>query len=198
MANTNFSLSSIDPDTLKQSFITFLQGQNQFKDYNYSGPNITQLLELMSRNSYLNSFYINMGFAESQLDSAQLRDSVVSKAKNFNYIPSSVTSSFGIIDMSITTTSGNTFELPLGASFKGTNANGTYQFITDQSYVAYSTNGTFNFSNVYIYDGSYTNEVFVVNRSQNNQIFTLSNPSIDTSSLTILVSEEQGSQNNYF
>jgi len=197
-SNTNFSLSSIDPDSLKQSFITFLQSQNTFKDYNYSGPNINVLLDVLSRNSYLNSFYTNMAFAESQLDSAQLRDSVVSKAKELNYIPSSVTSSLGIINVSIVTTSGNSFELPLGTSFKGTNANGTYQFVTDKSYLSFSSNGTFNFSNVYIYDGSYINEAFVVDNSVNNQIFTLSNPSIDTSSLTILVSENQGSTNNYF
>lgn len=198
MANTNIALSSLDPDTLKQSFITFLESQNQFKDYNYSGPNISVLMDLLARNTYLNSFYINMGYAESQLDSAQLRDSVVSKAKELNYVPSSVTSSFAVVNVSISTTSGNTFELPLGTSFKGTNANSTYQFVTDQSYVSFSSNGTFNFPNVYIYDGAYTNEVFIVDNSLQNQIFTLSNPAIDTSSLTILVSENKGSQNNYF
>ena len=198
MANTNIALSSLDPDTLKQSFITFLMSQNQFKDYNYSGPNISVLMDLLARNTYLNSFYINMGYAESQLDSAQLRDSVVSKAKELNYVPSSVTSSFAVVNVSISTTSGNTFELPLGTSFKGTNANSTYQFVTDQSYVSFSSNGTFNFPNVYIYDGAYTNEVFIVDNSLQNQIFTLSNPAIDTSSLTILVSENKGSQNNYF
>ena len=198
MANTNIALSSLDPDTLKQSFITFLESQNQFKDYNYSGPNISVLMDLLARNTYLNSFYINMGYAESQLDSAQLRDSVVSKAKELNYVPSSVTSSFAVVNVSISTTSGNTFELPLGTSFKGTNANSTYQFVTDQSYVSFSSNGTFNFPNVYIYDGAYTNDVFIVDNSLQNQIFTLSNPAIDTSSLTILVSENKGSQNNYF
>ena len=197
-ANTNFSLSSIDPDTLKQSFITFLQTQSQFLDYNYNGPNITVLNELLSRNSFLNSFYINMLYAESQLDSAQLRDSIVSNVKPLNYLPSSMTSSMATVNVQIQTSSGNLFVIPVGATFQGVNANGTYTFTTDNEYIQTSSNNTFNFSNVSIYEGTYSNNVFVVDNTQPNQRFLLSDNTIDISSLSIIVSENQGSTNNYF
>lgn len=198
VSNANFSLSSIDPDTLKQSLIEFLQSQPQYKDYNYGGSNMNALLDLLSRNSFLNSFLVNMGFAEAHLDSAQLRDSVVSRAKELSYIPSSITSSSATINLQVTTSSGNTLELPLGTQFSSLNSNGSYQFTTNQNYLQASSNGTFQFSNLNIYEGTYTKDLFTVDNSIENQIFTLSNPSIDISSLSILVSENQGSENNYF
>lgn len=197
-SNTNFSLSSLDPDTLKQSLIEFLQSNPLFKDFNYKGPNISLLLDILSRNSFLNSFLVNMAFAESQLDSAQLRDSVVSHSKPLGYIPSSMTSSVGYVDLTIQTTSGNVFIIPTGTNFSGTNSNNTFNFITDKDYIQISGNGTFNFSNVALYEGKIGSDTFVVDGTVNNQIFTLSNPNIDISSLSILVSENKGSTNNYF
>jgi hypothetical protein len=197
-SNQNFQLTSLDPNTMKASLIAFLQGQAQFQDYNYSGPNINVLLDILSRNTYLNAFYNNMAFSEMFLDSAQLRDSVVSKAKELNYLPSSVTSSSTSINLTIQTNGITTFEIPFPTAFNGLNSNGSFTFTTDQNYFQTSSNGTYTFSNVNIYEGTYINEVFVVDYSVNNQIFTLSNPTIDITSLSILVSEDAGSVNNYF
>jgi hypothetical protein len=196
-SNQNFQLTSLDPNTMKASLIAFLQGQAQFQDYNYSGPNINVLLDILSRNTYLNAFYNNMAFSEMFLDSAQLRDSVVSKAKELNYLPSSVTSSSTSINLTIQTNGITTFEIPFPTAFNGLNSNGSFTFTTDQNYFQTSSNGTYTFSNVNIYEGTYINEVFVVDYSVNNQIFTLSNPTIDITSLSILVSEDAGSVNNY-
>ena len=199
MANTQISLSSLDPDSLKQSFITYLQNsQTIFKDYNYKGPNISVLMDLMSRNTFLNSFLVNMGFNESMLDSAQLRNSIVSRVKNLNYIPGSVTSSLALVNVAITSTSGNSFVIPKGTSFNGINANGVYQFVTDKEYFQSSANGYFLFPNVAIYDGSYTNDIFTTDYSVNNQIFTISNPTVDITSLTVQTIENAGATNTTY
>ena len=59
-ANSSLNLTSLDFDTLKSNFVTFLQSQNTFKDYDFSGSNMNVLLDVMSYNSFLNSFYLNM------------------------------------------------------------------------------------------------------------------------------------------
>ena len=71
MANSSINLSSLDFDTLKANFKEYLKTQSVFKDYNFDGSNINVLLDVMSYNSYLNSFYLNMIASEMFLDSAQ-------------------------------------------------------------------------------------------------------------------------------
>ena len=88
-ANTSISLASLDFDTLKSELKTFLSSQSAFKDYDYEGSNMNVLLDVLSYNTFMNAFYLNMTTAEMFLDSAQLRSSVVSHAKELNYTPRS-------------------------------------------------------------------------------------------------------------
>ena len=104
MANSSLTLSSIDFDTLKANFKEFLKTQSVFKDYDFDGSNINVLLDVMSYNSYLNAFYLNMVASEMFLDSAQKYDSIVSHAKELNYVPRSTHSSAAEIEMVISTT----------------------------------------------------------------------------------------------
>ena len=71
MANSSLNISSLDFDTLKQNFKTYLQNQSVLKDYDFEGSNINVLLDVMTYNSYLNSFYLNMVASEMFLDSSQ-------------------------------------------------------------------------------------------------------------------------------
>jgi hypothetical protein len=129
-----------------------------------------------------------MAISESFLDTAQLRDSVISHAKELNYLPSSYKSSEALVDISIAYTgTSNIFEIPKGTQFSGLNSNGSFIFTTDRNYTAVSSNGTFKFSNIAIYEGTYISESFYVNYAIETQKFILSNPQIDTSSLTITV-----------
>ena len=88
-ANSTLTVSSLDFDTLKNNFKTFLKSQSQFKDYNFEGSNLNVLLDVLSYNSYLTSFYNNMIASEMFLDSAQLKNSMASHAKALNYVPKS-------------------------------------------------------------------------------------------------------------
>lgn len=194
----NLNLTSLDFDSLQNTLRTWFTTQSVFKDYPYVDSNMSVLIDVLARNTYLNAFYLNQVYSEAFVDSAQLRDSMVSKAKEFNYLPQSTVSSTTSLNVTFQTANIQTFEIPKGAQFSGLNGNGTYQFVTDQNYVLSSSNGYYQFSNVNIYEGFYTTDIFSVDISQNNQIFTLTNQGIDISSLTIIVSEDSGSTNNYF
>lgn len=194
MANSSLVVSSLDFDTLKTNLKNYLKSQSVFKDYDFEGSNMNVLLSLLSYNSYLNSFYLNMVAAESFLDSAQLRDSVVSHAKTLNYLPSSYNSPEAVVDITFETTGiGSIFTIPKGTQFSGVNANGSFSYVTDRVYTVNSGNGTFIAQDLKLYEGSYISETFVKNDSIENQRFILSNENIDTNSIEVQVFENGSS-----
>lgn len=87
MAKLN--ISELDFDAVKTQFKQYLQSQTQFKDYNFEGSNMSVLLDVLAYNTYQNNFYTNMAVNEMFLDSAVLRNSIVSHAKELNYLPRS-------------------------------------------------------------------------------------------------------------
>ena len=106
MANTNFELVGLDFASIKSNLKSYLKNNTQFKDLDYEGSNINVLLDVMAYNTYLNAFYTNMVASEMFLDSAQLRDSIVSHAKELNYVPRSFTSAQAQISFNITPSTG--------------------------------------------------------------------------------------------
>jgi hypothetical protein len=190
MANSAVSLTSLDFDTLKSNFVKYLTSQSVLKDYDYTGSNINVLLDLLSYNTYLNSFYLNMVASEMFLDSAQKLDSVVSHAKELNYTPKSAKSAAANISFTVTTTGINSpLSIPKGTIFSGQNSNGQFQFVTALNQNFTSSNNVFAINNLQIYEGSYLTDVFTVDYTQSNQRFILSNPGIDTDSLIITAIE---------
>ena len=169
-SNSSLALTSLDFDTLKSNFITFLESQSTFKDYNFSGSNMNVLLDVLSYNSFLNSFYLNMVASEMFLDSAQKLDSVISHAKELNYIPESSKSSTANISFTATVT-GITppFTIPKGTPFYGVNSNGTYNFVTNQTFNYSSSNSTYIIPNLQIFEGSYLNDTFIMDYTQESQ-----------------------------
>ena len=197
MANTSVSLTSLDFDTLKTQFQQYLTSQSAFKDYNFTGSNMNVLLDVMSYNTYLNAFYLNMVSSEMFLDSAQKLDSVVSHAKELNYVPKSYKSAAANISFTVTTTGiPSPLSIPKGTTFSGQNSNGLFQFTTalNQNYT--SSNNIYSVNNLQIYEGSYLTDAYVVDYTQETQRFILSNPNIDTDSLIITVIES--GVNTYF
>lgn len=197
--NSPLTLSSIDFDTLKENFKEFLKTQSVFKDYDFDGSNINVLLDVMSYNSFLNAFYLNMVASEMFLDTAQKYDSVISHAKELNYLPRSAKSSIAEINLSLQTTiNSGKLNIPKGTRFAGFNANGSFTFTTDQAKVLSSGSNTFITANLLIYEGDYYKDSFVVDYSIENQQFILTNKNIDVNSLTLNVVENNGSSNTEF
>jgi hypothetical protein len=197
MANNSISLVNLDFDILKSNLKTYLKDQSQFADYDFDGSNMSVLLDILTYNTHLNAFYMNMAISESFLDSAQLRNSVISKSKELNYVPRSAKSSKASVNISFPQSNLSIFQIPFGTRFTGKSGNGTFTFTTDQSYIVYPSGGRFT-SNIDIYDGTYTTDVFVVDTSVEAQRFIMSNDNIDTDSLTVIVSLDSGQTNTLY
>lgn len=190
--NSSISLASLDFDTLKANLKNFLRTQSSFKDYDYEGSNMNVLLDVLSYNTFMNAFYLNMTASEMFLDSAQLRSSVISHAKMLNYTARSSRSSKAVINLTIPTSDAVTFTIPKGTSFTGKNSSGNYTFTTDKTLTLQSGNKTFVTNNIDIYEGSYSQDTFIVNYNDEGQKFTLLDSTIDTNSLVVVVSENDG------
>lgn len=193
MANTNIDLVGLDFNSLKNNLKTFLKNNTQFKDLDYEGSNINVLLDLLSYNTYLNNFYTNMVASEMFLDTAQLRDSIVSHAKELNYVPRSFNSSKATITVDLVPlTTVSSIVVPAYTSFTSRVGSNTYTFSTQEATVITSSNnGVFSLSTD-VYEGIITTESFVINQANAQSRNVLSNPTIDTSSLSVTVYEDGG------
>jgi len=197
MANNSISLVNLDFDSLKANLKTYLKSQAQFADYDFDGSNMSVLLDILTYNTHLNAFYMNMAVSEMFLDSAQLRNSIISRAKELNYIPRSAKSSEAKINVKFPQSGLATLTIPSATKFTGKSGNGTFTYTTDQSYVIYPTGGYFT-ANLNIYEGVYISDAFVVDNSTEAQRFVMTNDNIDTDSMIVLVSENDGQTNTYF
>jgi hypothetical protein len=197
MANSSLNISSLDFDTLKENFKTYLQNQSVLKDYDFDGSNINVLLDVMSYNSYLNSFYMNMVASEMFLDSSQKYDSVASHSKELNYLPISNKSSTAFLDLTFETTGINgPLTIPKGTRFSGSNSNDSFEFVTNDVNIITSANDTYSISNVEILEGSFFQDSFIYDSTDETQVLRLSNQNIDVNTLTVTVIENNGA-NSY-
>lgn len=194
MANTVVNLVDLDFNTFKNSLRTYAKEQPLFKDYDFDGSNFNVLMDILSYNTYHNAYYLNMLFSEMFLDSAQLRNSIASHAKDLNYLPRSFRSSKAIVNIEIQTDdSVATVTIPKNQPFSTRVDSKTYQFVTAETLVlTEKVAGKFTASNVEIYEGVYMLDTFYSNYALDRQRFVLSDPTIDTSSLTVVVSDDEG------
>jgi hypothetical protein len=191
-ANSSINLVNLDFDTLKNSLKSYLKTQSQFTDYDFDGSNMSVLLDILTYNTHLNAFYLNMVASEMFLDSAQLRNSVISTAKSLNYTPRSTKSSKALIDVVFPQSGLSEFTVPKYTSFTGRNSRGSYTFTTNEALVLYPANGAFSTSNLAIYEGLLTNDSYVMDYTTENQRFILSNDGVDTDSIEVSVFENVG------
>lgn len=192
MANTALNLVTLDFDTVKNNLKNFLKSQDVFKDYDFEGSNINVLLDLLAYNTNLNAFYLNMMASEMFLDSAQLRASVVSRAKELNYTPRSYKSSKALVNMQFAQSGLSVLEIPAGTTFTGKNANGSYTFVSNTSVFSYPSSGYFTVNNYPIYEGTSVVDSFTMNYGIEGQQFVLTNINVDTDTIIVTVLENNG------
>lgn len=190
MAGENLSVANIDFSSIKTNLRKYMQQQSIFKDFDFEGSNLSALLDVLSYNTYMQNFYLNMAASESFLDSAQLRDSVVSHAKQLNYLPRSRRASKAVIQLNINPDDvPATITIPKYTEFTTVVDSNTYTFTTnDITIVSQNANGNYLTANVEIYEGTIVTELFQVDTSNTTQRFVLSNKHIDTDSLAVKVS----------
>ena len=189
-------VTELDFDTIKTNLRTFLNQQTEFTDYDFEGSGLSVLLDVLAYNTHYNAYYLNMVANESFLDTAILRDSVVSHAKTLGYVPHSTTASIATINFtanSLTSTSG-TLTLPAGFGFLSNQIDSKpYNFIVLNDITVSKANNSYLFENLEIYEGQLVTYRFVHNSASNpKQTFTLPEESIDTSTIKIQVSPSSG------
>lgn len=192
-SNSNIELVNLDFASLKNSLKKYLTNQEQFKDYDFEGSNMSVLLDLLSYNTYMNSFYLNMVASEMFLDSAQIRDSIISHAKELNYLPRSFRSAQATVNITITPTIvTDTVTILKGTSFTSRVGSNTFTFVTNDNIVLSSDSGVFVANNVSLYEGELISETFTYDSANTIAQMVLSNPTVDTTSIEVYVYEDNG------
>ena len=189
MANSALSVANIDFTDIKNDLKLYLTSQDRLKDFDFSGSNMNVMLDILSYNTYMQNFYLNMVAAEGFIDSAQLRDSVVSHAKTLNYLPGSYSSSKAQIDFEILpANTPASITVPKYTSFTTQVDSNTYTFNTDQRItIPVDSDGRYIIQNLDLYEGEIVYEYYTINTSNTAQRFVLSNKEVDTSSIDVKV-----------
>jgi len=189
-------VTELDFDTIKENLKTFLNQQNQFTDYDFEGSGLSVLLDILAYNTHYNAYYLNMVANEAFLDTAILRDSVVSHAKKLGYTPYSQRAPVATINFEATSSSGDagTMTIPSGYNFLSNQIdNVSYNFVVLNDTTVTKANSTYLFEDLQIYQGELITYAFTQNDSSNpKQIFTLPDDSIDTTTIKVVVSPAAG------
>ena len=196
MSFTQFT--NLDFNTLRAQIKDYLRSNSNFSDFDFEGSNFSVLIDTLAYNSYITAYNTNMAVNESFIDSATLRENVVSLARNIGYVPRSKKSATATISFSVNVPTGaNIVKLNKGLVALGSVQGGNYVFsVPDDITVTPNSQGIANFSNISIYEGNYLTKTFTVDSSQTNQRYILPNANIDTSSIRVEV-EESGSTEVY-
>ena len=197
MALVNFA--DLDFDQVKTSLKEYLKANSTFTDYDFEGSNLSSLIDVLAYNTYITSYNANMVANEVFIDSATLRENVVSLARNIGYLPKSrkaatATISFFVdcSDISPTPASVTLKAGPVAAT-SGTFGNQSFIFSIVSDITVPVLDGIANFNEISIYQGSLITSTFTFSSQTPNQKFILPNAGIDTSLLKVTVKPNQTS-----
>ena len=137
---TNITSTALDFDNIKDSLKDYLKKKTEFTDYDFDGSGLSNILDVLAYNTHFNGLIANLATNESFIHTAQLRSSLVSHAESLGYDIRSKTSSQVTFDttLNLTGVSGRaqTYTLPIGTIFVGSNEEGSHNFITREIYTA--------------------------------------------------------------
>jgi hypothetical protein len=188
--------TNLDFDQIKTSIKDYLRANSTFTDFDFEGSNFSILIDTLAYNTYITAFNSNMIVNESFLDSATLRENVVSLARNIGYVPRSRTAAKAQISFTVERPSGDVSSqvtLQRGLVCTGTLSNSSYMFsIPEDITKTFNTSGIASFDNIDVYEGTFLTKQFVYDGSL-DQKFILNNPFIDTSTLKVYIKAESDS-----
>jgi len=193
-SNTVLRISELDFDTIKINLRDYLRSQNQFTEYDFEGSGFNILLDILAYNTHYMAYYLNMVGNEMFLDSAILRNSVVSHAKHLNYVPTSTRASTAVVDVVVEDTSPTSGQavitLPSYSKFQSQQIDGVnYTFVNLDTQVASKNviTNTYTFSNVTISQGEPVTYNVTVDATNTRRRFRIPDANIDTSTLIVSV-----------
>ena len=179
--------TNLDFDQIKSQIKSYLRANSDFKDFDFDGSNFSVLIDTLAYNTYITAFNSNMVVNESFLDSATLRENVVSLARNIGYVPRSRSAAKAQISFSINTTSNTpTLTLAAGLVCIGASESSTITFSIPSSITTTVVNGVATFNNIDIFQGTFLRKQFLVDGSL-DQRFLLDNSFIDSSTIVVNV-----------
>ena len=179
--------TNLDFDQIRISIKDYLRANSTFTDFDFEGSNFSVLIDTLAYNTYITAFNSNMIVNESFLDSATLRENVVSLARNIGYVPRSRTCSKAQVTITGTTSSTESIvTIPAGLVCVGTANDTSYTFCTPENISTTISNGSVGFSSITVYQGTFLKKTFTVDGSL-DQRFVLDNANIDTSTISVYV-----------
>ena len=195
MALVNFA--NLDFAQIKTTLTDYLQTNANFTDYDFEGSNLSTVLDVLAYNTYITSYNANMATNEVFIDSATLRENIVSLARNIGYLPRSRKAARSAISFFVDTTniipSPSTVTLKKGAvsTTSGTFGNQSYVFSILEDITAPVYNNTAQFDNVLVYEGTLLSTNFTYSTRNPNQKFILPNIGIDTDLIAVNVKSNE-------
>jgi len=183
--------TNLDFDQIKEQIKDYLRANSNFTDFDFEGSNFSVLIDTLAYNTYISAFNSNLVVNESFLDSATLRENVVSLARNIGYVPRSKTAARASIKFQVaTTTSSPTLTLQPGVVCIGTEDDTDFVFSISESITTTVNNGLAQFGTteepIRVLEGTFLTSRFIVDGSL-TQRFILDNANIDTSSIVVYV-----------
>lgn len=195
--NSTINVTELDFDFIKQDIIDYLKSQEEFSDYNFEGSALNVLIDTLAVNTFKNAYMANMLANEMFLDSASIRESVVSKAKEIGYVPRSCRASKALVTIEIKNVAGSPsyISMEAGTSFDTPSGN---KFTTEREHLLYPRSSdptTYYIENVTIYDGNYVEYHYTVDYNDPDQKFLVMSDVADISTLRVFVQENKNSTN---
>ncbi|NDB61191.1 hypothetical protein EB001_22530 [bacterium] len=194
-SNTALRVADLDFFSIRNNLKDYLRSQSTFQDYDFEGSGMSVLLDLLAYNTHYNSFYLNMVANESFLDTAQLRQNILSHAKQINYIPASahgalakvniVATPSGEEDNTTTTITLDKYTRLLGLDIDGVN----YPFVTINANTSSKIGGSFSFSNVFIKQGEVITLQYTTTANNTQRRYEIPSQNVDTTTISVTVQE---------
>ena len=194
--------TNLDFDQVKSTLREYLKENSNFTDYDFEGSNLSTILDVLAYNTYITSYNANMVANEVFIDSATLRENVVSLARNIGYLPRSRKAAAAnisfFLDTSNITPTPSTITLKKGpvATSSGSFGNQSFVYCILNDITVPVVNGEANFSNISIYEGNLLTSNFTYSARNSNQKFILPNIGVDTDLITVSVKPNQQSTRN--
>lgn len=194
------NFSDLEFSQIKDSIKDYLRANSNFTDYDFEGSNLSTIIDTLAYNTYITSYNANMVTNEVFIDSATLRENVVSLARNIGYVPRSKKASYAnvtfTVDASATTAVTVTLKAGSVMTSTSTQTNKSKNFIfsiLNDITVPVNSSGQAVFSDIKICEGTYITQPYTVDGSNPNQKFILPNTGIDTGLLSVVIKDTKDS-----
>jgi len=186
--------TNLNFEDIKTSIKDYLRQNSNFSDMDFEGSNLSVIVNLLAYNSYTTAYNTNAVVNETFIDSATLRENVVSLARNIGYVPRSKRAARMLVDYSITgiTTTTNTITFQPGMIGNGSVSNINFLFSIPEKVTGTASAGSAS-GTMEVFQGQYLESKFVVNDSLPNQRYILPNNGVDTSTIRVKIKENNAS-----